>query len=56
MAGENSEMAWWHPARHADRRGILLARNRIQAALRLWLAEREFVEVDPAALAFQPRQ
>ena len=25
---------WWAPHRHADRRGLLLARNRIQAGLR----------------------
>jgi lysyl-tRNA synthetase class 2 len=45
---------WWHPARHADRRPILLARNRIQAALRGWLAAEDFTEVDPAALAISP--
>jgi lysyl-tRNA synthetase class 2 len=54
MKAENMEQAWWQPARHADRRGILLARNRIQARLRAWLAEREFVEVDPSALATSP--
>ena len=46
--------AWWDRARHADRRGLLLARNRIQAALRVWLAERDFVEVDPSALQASP--
>jgi len=45
---------WWSPARHADRRGLLLARNRIQAAFREWFAERGFTEVDPAALAVSP--
>lgn len=45
---------WWDAARHADRRPVLLARNRIQAALRGWLAERDFVEVDPAALQVSP--
>ncbi|MFO1174142.1 MAG: EF-P lysine aminoacylase EpmA [Paracoccaceae bacterium] len=45
---------WWDPARHADRRPVLLARNRIQAALRSWLADRDFVEVDPAALQVSP--
>jgi lysyl-tRNA synthetase class 2 len=39
---------------HADRRGLLLARNRIQAALRGWFAEQGFVEVDPAALQASP--
>ncbi len=54
MKAENKEQAWWHPQRHADRRGILLARNRIQAALRGWLAAHDFVEVDPSALAVSP--
>jgi lysyl-tRNA synthetase class 2 len=45
---------WWQPRRHADRRAVLLARNRIQAAMRVWLAERDFIEVDPAALAISP--
>ena len=45
---------WWNPQFHADRRPVLLARNRIQAALRLWLADEDFTEVDPAALAVSP--
>ncbi len=45
---------WWNPQFHADRRPVLLARNRIQAALRLWLAEDGFTEVDPAALVLSP--
>ena len=45
---------WWQPRRHADRRAVLLARNRIQGAMRAWLAERDFIEVDPAALAISP--
>lgn len=45
---------WWQPRRHTDRRAVLLARNRIQAAMRVWLAERDFIEVDPAALAISP--
>ncbi len=45
---------WWSPHTHADRRPILLARNRIQAAIRGWLAEEGFTEVDPAALARSP--
>ncbi len=46
--------AWWTKARHADRRGLLLARNRIQQAIRLWLAQHDFTEVDPAALQTSP--
>ena len=45
---------WFSPDRHADRRPFLLARNRIVAAIRHWFAERDFVEVDCAALALSP--
>ena len=45
---------WWHPSRHADRRPALLARNRLQAGIRGWFAEREFLEVDPSALQVSP--
>ncbi|MDP3194484.1 EF-P lysine aminoacylase EpmA [Tabrizicola sp.] len=45
---------WWSPSRHADRRPLLLTRNRIQAAIRGWLAREGFTEVDPAALAISP--
>lgn len=54
MEAENTDAVWWHPARHADRRPLLLARNRIQAGIRSWLAENAFVEVDPSALASSP--
>ena len=49
-----TETPWWHPTRHADRRPLLLARNRIQAAIRGWLAATGFTEVDPAALQISP--
>lgn len=45
---------WWHPSRHADRRPALLARNRLQAEIRAWLAVRDFLEVDPSALQVSP--
>ncbi|NEX44769.1 EF-P lysine aminoacylase EpmA [Pseudotabrizicola algicola] len=45
---------WWSPPHHADRRPVLLARNRIQAALRAYLAGEDFVEVDPACLQISP--
>ena len=45
---------WWHPDRHADRRPALIARNRIQAAIRAWLADAGFTEVDPCALQPSP--
>jgi elongation factor P--(R)-beta-lysine ligase len=56
MTGHRIDAAspWWTPAVHADRRPILLARNRIQAGLRGYLAEEGFIEVDPAALQVSP--
>lgn len=48
------ETPWWDATRHADRRPLLVARNRIQAAIRGWLAAQDFTEVDPAALARSP--
>ena len=45
---------WWLPSVHADRRPLLLARNRIQAAVRGYLAEENFIEVDPAGLQVSP--
>lgn len=48
------ETPWWAPRRHADRRPALLARLRVQAAMRAWLAGEGFLEVDPTALAVSP--
>lgn len=45
---------WWKPDVHADRRPFLLARNRVQAALRGFFGERHFIEVDTAALQVSP--
>lgn len=45
---------WWTPDVHADRRGFLIARNRIQAALRSFFAVRDFIEVDTATLQVSP--
>jgi len=45
---------WWTPAVHSDRRPLLLARNRIQASLRSYLADEGFLEVDPSALQTSP--
>ena len=47
-------MTWWDADTHADRRPILLARNRIQTALRAWFTDQGFVEVDPAYLVTSP--
>ena len=46
--------AWWQPHVHADRRPILLARNRIVAAIRGWFTERDFIEADCGALQVSP--
>ncbi len=46
--------SWWSAARHTDRRPVLLARNRVQAGIRVWLAEQGFTEVDTAALQISP--
>ncbi len=45
---------FWDPLRHADRRPLLLMRNRLQAAIRTHFAEDGFTEVDPAALQISP--
>ena len=45
---------WWTPHVHADRRPFLLARNRIQAAVRRSSPARTFVEVETAALQVSP--
>jgi elongation factor P--(R)-beta-lysine ligase len=45
---------WWTPHVHADRRPILLARNRIEAAIRGYLADEDFVMVDPPGLQRSP--
>ena len=50
----NPASPWWTPRVHGDRRPLLLTRNRIQAAIRGWLAGEGFTEVDPAALAISP--
>ena len=49
-----TQSPWWTPARHADRRPILLARGRAQAAIRGFLTAEDFVEVDPPALVTSP--
>ncbi|MDB6452341.1 EF-P lysine aminoacylase EpmA [Falsirhodobacter sp. 20TX0035] len=49
-----TDSPWWHPDRHADRRPALLARARLQSAIRRWLDEEGFLEVNPAALQVSP--
>jgi len=45
---------WWSPARHADRRPFLIARNRIKAAIRRHFEADGFTEVECAALQISP--
>ena len=40
---------WWDRGRHADRRPVLLARNRIRAAIRDWFVAEGFVELEEVA-------
>lgn len=45
---------FWERSRHADRRPLLLARNRLQTAIRAFFTDDGFVEVDPAGLQTSP--
>ncbi len=45
---------WWHPSLHADRRPFLLARGRMVKSLRRFFEERDFLEVETAALQVSP--
>jgi lysyl-tRNA synthetase class 2 len=45
---------WWSPHVHADRRPLLLARNRITAAVRGFFATRDFVEMETGILQVSP--
>ena len=45
---------WWRPDIHADRRPFLLARTKIVRAIRGWFEERDFIEVEAAALQVSP--
>jgi len=49
-----SAAPWWTPDIHAARRPFLLARGRIVAAIRGWFADRDFIEVETAALRVSP--
>jgi len=45
---------WWTPSLHADRRPLLLARNRIEARIRGYFADEDFVLIDPPGLQRSP--
>ena len=51
---ETKPSPWWSPQVHADRRPILLARGRIEARVRAYLAENDFLLVDPPGLQRSP--
>jgi lysyl-tRNA synthetase class 2 len=54
MNQHNQASPWWTPSVHADRRPILLARMRVEAALRQYLLARDFLLVDPPGLQHSP--
>ena len=49
-----SASPWWSPHVHADRRGLLRVRAKTFAAWRNWFDDRDFLEVDTAALQVSP--
>ncbi len=59
-AGRSAEMTgppaspWWEPHVHADRRSFLVARGRINTALRQYFLEEGFVEIESAILQVSP--
>ncbi|WP_299731577.1 EF-P lysine aminoacylase EpmA [Devosia sp.] len=54
MLATIAQSPWWTPAVHADRRPILLARNRIETAIRGYLVDQDFLMVDPPGLQRSP--
>lgn len=47
-------LPYWRPDRHADRRPLLLARNRVKQGLRRWFEDQGFVEVECGAVQRSP--
>jgi lysyl-tRNA synthetase class 2 len=45
---------WWDPASHADRRPLLLARNRVKSAIRRYFEDDGFTEVEATCLQVSP--
>jgi lysyl-tRNA synthetase class 2 len=54
MGGVDQQSPWWTPARHADRKPFLMARNAIIKAVRAWFDEQGFAEVETAVLQVSP--
>src|ERR1700676_2176373 len=55
-AGEAADepSPWWTPARHADTRPFLAARNAVTRAIRAWFDEQGFAEVETGILQVSP--
>jgi elongation factor P--(R)-beta-lysine ligase len=54
MAQNHQPSPWWSPARHADIRPFLVARNAITRAVRAWFDEQGFAEVETGILQVSP--
>ena len=54
MAGQDQPSPWWSPARHVDRKPLLLARREIARAIRAWFDEQGFLEVETCILQISP--
>ena len=54
MTKKPPETPWFSPPRHADKRGVLLARNAIIRSMRGWFESSGFLEVDAPALVVSP--
>jgi len=54
MAENDPLSPWWTPARHADIRPFLTARNAVIKAVRAWFDEQGFVEVETGILQVSP--
>jgi lysyl-tRNA synthetase class 2 len=53
-AGESAPSPWWTPARQADIKPFLAARNAITRAVRAWFDEQGFTEVETGILQVSP--
>ncbi len=54
MTGTDQPSPWWSPARHADRKPFLLARNAVTRAVRAWFEAQGFAEVETGILQVSP--
>jgi lysyl-tRNA synthetase class 2 len=54
MAGMDQPSPWWSGTRHADRKPFLMARAAITRAVRTWLDEQGFAEVETGILQVSP--